>query len=83
MAPPSLPDDFRWIGDDAHARLMLGDRAVVTVTALDNGKARICFHPTIPIRLKYRFRDSFDRGKITAEAWVANWQRELRDAYGG
>ena len=78
----ALPDDFRWIGDDAHARLLLGDQAVATVTALDNGKARICFHPTIPIRLKYRFRESFDRGKVTAERWVENHATRLRAQYG-
>lgn len=79
----ALPDGFHWIDDYDDSCLMLGDRTVAIVTPLDNGKARICFHPNIPIRLKYRFRESFDRGKTTAEAWVANWQRELRDVYGG
>lgn len=74
-----LPDDFRWTGDDEHMTLKLGDQVVATVTALDNGYARICFHPDAPIRLRYDFVAGMARGTARVEAWATRWEERLRD----
>lgn len=77
-APRALPEGFAWdIEDERLFRLMCRGHAAATVTALDNGGARVAYQPTAPIRLRYEFGPGMVAGIERVERWATKWQAVL------
>ena len=76
------PTDFAWHPWLTGPGLAFGRLFVATMDRLDDGRVRVVLHPNTPSMLRHEFLGSEDEGRRYVEAWVRQWEPELRALYG-